>query len=117
VLEIVRYDSDQMLLSVSSTCDLADHVSGKVRKLDLAQSRVQATLTRIDAIVERGNCIDGAKQALESEDYESAAKYVETFLQLDAKYRDSIITGSEGGKETATEQRNQLLESKQKLRV
>lgn len=115
VLEIVKADSDQMLVSVSSTCDLADHVSGKVRELDLAQSRVQSTLTRIDAIVERANCIDGAKQALESEDYESAAKYVETFLQLDAKYSDSIVTGSEGGRETATEQRNQLLESKQKL--
>lgn len=116
VLEIVKADSDQMLLSVSSTCDLADHVSGKVRELDLAQSRVQSTLTRIDAIVERGNCIDGAKQALESEDYEAASKYVETFLKLDAKYSDSIVTGS-GGRETATEQRNQLLESKQKLEI
>ncbi|KAH9305483.1 hypothetical protein KI387_009887 [Taxus chinensis] len=115
VLEIVKADSDQMLLSVSSTCDLADHVSGKVRELDLAQSRVQSTLTRIDAIVERGNCIDGVKQALESEDYEAAAKYVETFLNLDAKYSDSIVTASEGSRETATEQRKQLLESKQKL--
>ncbi|KAH9293512.1 hypothetical protein KI387_041280 [Taxus chinensis] len=95
VLEIVIADSDQMLLSVSSTCDLADHVSGKVRELDLAQSRVQSTLTRIDAIVERGNCIDGAKQVLESEDYEAAAKYVETFLNLDAKYNDSIVTGND----------------------
>eukprot|EP01018_Ginkgo_biloba_P012353 Gb_28119 [translate_table: standard] len=95
VLEIVKADSDQMLLSVSSTCDLADHVSGKVRELDVAQSRVQSTLARIDAIVERGNCIDGAKQALESEDYEAAAKYVETFLQLDAKYSDSIVTVDE----------------------
>ncbi|GLJ38521.1 hypothetical protein SUGI_0785060 [Cryptomeria japonica] len=114
VLEIVKSDSDQMLLSVCSTCDLADHVSGKVRELDLAQSRVQSTLTRIDDIVERGNCIDGAKQALESEDYEGAAKYVETFMKLDDKYGDSNVMGS-GGRETATEQTNQLLESKQKL--
>jgi hypothetical protein len=36
-------------------------------------------------------------------------------LQPDAKYSDSIGTGSEGGRETATEQRNQLLESKKNL--
>jgi len=63
VLEFVRSDAEQMLRSVSSTCDLADDVSGKVRELDLAQSRVQSTLTRIDAIVDCTNCIDGAKQA------------------------------------------------------
>jgi hypothetical protein len=39
-----------------------------------------------DAIVDRTNYIDGAKQALEVEDYETAAKYVETFLQLDAEF-------------------------------
>lgn len=116
VLEFVRSDAEQMLRSVSSTCDLADHVSGKVRELDLAQSRVQSTLARIDAIVDRTNCIDGAKQALEVEDYETAAKYVETFLQLDAEF-DEAGPGldSAAGKVTGTEQRRQMLESKQKL--
>ncbi|XP_010263126.1 PREDICTED: conserved oligomeric Golgi complex subunit 4 [Nelumbo nucifera] len=104
VLEIVKADSDYMLSNVRSTCDLADQVSGKVRELDLAQSRVQKTLSRIDAIVERGNCIEGVKRALETEDYESAAKYVQTFLQIDAKYRDS-----------GSDQREQLLASKKQL--
>jgi hypothetical protein len=114
VLEFVRSDAEQMLRSVSSTCDLADHVSGKVRELDLAQSRVQSTLARIDAIVDRTNCINGAKQALEVEDYETAAKYVETFLQLDAEF-DEAGLDSDAGKVTGAEQRRQMLESKQKL--
>ena len=116
VLEFVRSDAEQMLRSVSSTCDLADHVSGKVRELDLAQSRVQATLSRIDAIVDRTNCIDGSKQALEVEDYETAAKYVETFLQLDAEF-DEAGPGLDPAAEKATgsEQRKQMLESKHKL--
>ncbi|OVA04695.1 Exocyst complex component Sec6 [Macleaya cordata] len=104
VLEIVKADSDHMLANVRSTCDLADQVSGKVRELDLAQSRVQSTLSRIDAIVERGNCIEGVKKALETEDYESAAKYVQTFLQIDETYRDS-----------GSDQREQLLASKKQL--
>ncbi|XP_077237861.1 conserved oligomeric Golgi complex subunit 4 [Tasmannia lanceolata] len=103
ILEIVKADSDSMLSSIRSTCDLADQVSGKVRELDLAQSRVHSTLSLIDAIVERGNCIDGAKRALNSEDYESAAGFIQTFLQIDAKYKDS------------SDQRDQILESKKLL--
>ncbi|KAF4366490.1 hypothetical protein F8388_003728 [Cannabis sativa] len=104
VLDIVKGESDHMLSNVSSTADLADHVSGKVRELDFAQSRVKSTLQRLDAIVERGNCIDGVKKALESEDYEAAANYVQTFLQIDDKYKDS-----------GSDQREQLIESKKKL--
>ncbi|XP_047311085.1 conserved oligomeric Golgi complex subunit 4-like [Impatiens glandulifera] len=104
VLEIVKADADYMLSNVRSTCDLADQVSGKVRELDLAQSRVHDTLLRIDATVERGNCIDGVKRALDSEDFEAAAKYVQTFLQIDARYNDS-----------ASDQREQLLASKKQL--
>lgn len=104
VLDIVKAESDHMLSNVSSTADLADHVSGKVRELDFAQSRVRSTLQRLDAIVERGNCIDGVKKALESEDYEAAANYVQTFLQIDEKYKDS-----------GSDQMEQLNESKKKL--
>ncbi|KAE9593592.1 putative oligomeric Golgi complex, subunit 4 protein [Lupinus albus] len=88
VLNIVKSDSDYMLNNVSSTCDLADDVSLKVRELDLAQSRVRSTLLRIDAIVERGNCLEGVYRALDSEDYESAARYVQGFLKIDAEYKD-----------------------------
>ena len=104
ILDIVKADADHMLGNVSSTCDLADQVSGKVRELDLAQSRVNVTLSRIDAIVERGNCIEGVKTALDSEDYESAAKFVQRFLQIDSQYKDS-----------GSDQREQLLESKKQL--
>ncbi|KAK4748404.1 hypothetical protein SAY87_014990 [Trapa incisa] len=90
VLEIVKSDSDHMFSNVRSTSMLADQLSGKVRELDLAQSRVKSTLLHLDAIVERNNCIDGAKKALEHEDFEAAAKCVQTFIQIDAKYgRDS----------------------------
>lgn len=104
VLDIVAADAQYMLANVSSTCDLADQVSRKVRELDLAQSRVNSTLLRIDAIVERSNCIDGVRKALEAEDFESAAKYVQTFLQIDAKYKDS-----------GSDQRDQMFAAKHQL--
>lgn len=104
VLDIVKEDSNYMLCNVRSTCDLADQVSSKVRELDLAQSRVNETLLRIDAIVERDNCLEGVKKALDSEDFESAAKFVQTFLQIDAKYKDS-----------GSSQRKELLDYKTQL--
>ncbi|KAB2077940.1 hypothetical protein ES319_A06G127600v1 [Gossypium barbadense] len=104
VLDIVKAESDRMLSNITSTCDLADQVSRKVRELDLAQSRVNSTLLRIDAIVERGNCINGVKSALDAEDYESATEYVRTFLEIDDKFKDS-----------RSDQREQLLASKKLL--
>ncbi|MED6127114.1 Golgi transport complex subunit 4 [Stylosanthes scabra] len=104
VLDIVKSDSDHMLSNVSSTCDLADDVSCKVRELDVAQSRVGSTLLRIDAIVERANCLDGVHRALDNEDYEAAAKYVQRFLQIDSQYKDS-----------ASDQRERLMGAKKQL--
>ncbi|MFQ6643353.1 hypothetical protein Gotur_017746, partial [Gossypium turneri] len=104
VLDIVKAESDHMLSNITSTCDLANQVSRKVRELDLSQSRVNSTLLRIDAIVERGNCIDGVKSALDAEDYESATEYVRTFLEIDDKFKDS-----------ESDQRKQLLASKKLL--
>ncbi|KAH1259618.1 Conserved oligomeric Golgi complex subunit 4 [Glycine max] len=106
VLDIVNSDADYMLSNVASTSDLADQVSRKVRELDLAQSRVRNTLLRIDAIVERANSLEGVHRALEAEDYESAACYVQTFLQIDAQYKDS---GSD------QLQRDRLLAAKKQL--
>ncbi|KAJ0113210.1 hypothetical protein Patl1_00691 [Pistacia atlantica] len=104
VLDIVKADSDHMLSNVRSTSDLADQVSGKVRELDLAQSRVNDTLLRIDAIVERNNCLDGVRTAMDEENFEAAANYVQRFIEIDGKYKDS-----------GSEQREQLMAAKKQL--
>ncbi|KAL0303145.1 UNVERIFIED_CONTAM: Conserved oligomeric Golgi complex subunit [Sesamum radiatum] len=105
VLEIVKVDSSYMLSNVTATSSLADQVSSKVRHLDLAQSRVQDTLLRIDAIVDKSNCLEGVHKSLLAEDFESAASYIQTFLQIDSKFKDS----------SAADQREQLLSYKKQL--
>ncbi|XP_076924269.1 conserved oligomeric Golgi complex subunit 4-like [Bidens hawaiensis] len=104
VLDLVKSESNLMLSNVNSTCLLANQVSGKVREIDLAQSRVHETLNRIDAIVERSDCISGVQKALETEDFESAADCVQRFLQIDAKYKDS-----------GSDQREMLVAAKRQL--
>ena len=64
------------------------------------------TLLHINAIVERANSLEGVHRALEAEDYESVARYVQTFLQIDAQYKDS---GSD------QVQRDRLLAAKKQL--
>ncbi|CAI6007143.1 unnamed protein product [Closterium sp. NIES-64] len=144
VLELVRTDADAVLASVSGTSQLASRVSGSVRERDAAQSRVATTIARIDAIVDRSNCITGARNALEASDYEAASRFIETFLQLDeellhpttprspiaAADAAAVLLGqappqAQAGAspraidsqaaETAREQRRQLMESKVKL--
>ena len=104
LLSSVRSDASHLLSSVRSTSELADRVSSKVRELDLARSNVQATIARIDAVVERAHCLDGARKAMESEEYESAADFVRSFLQIDARFRDP-----------GSDQRDQMMEIKRQL--
>ena len=66
-LELVSSDCEQLLSSIQGTAQIASHVSGKVRTLDLAQTRVQETLGNIKAIIDRTNCINGVQEAMESE--------------------------------------------------
>jgi len=61
----------------------AERARWQVRELDLAQKRVRTTMTRVAAIVDRMHCVDGLQAALDGEDFEQAAKYVETYLSLD----------------------------------
>ncbi|GMH10079.1 hypothetical protein Nepgr_011920 [Nepenthes gracilis] len=105
ILSIVNSDSDAMLSSVRATSLLAESVSAKVRELDLAQSRVSSTLLRLDAIGEKSRCFDAVQKAIETEDYESAATSIRTYLEIDSKFRES----------SASKEREQLLSFKKQL--
>ena len=98
-LEVVKVEAETLANSVKQTSNLSESVSRKVRELDTAQSRVNNTLESIEYIVNRTNAVDGVQQAMQSEDYEAAAEYVNTLLQSEDKYgkahQDSTIKQSE----------------------
>ncbi|DBA99835.1 TPA: Golgi transport complex subunit 4, variant 2 [Trebouxia sp. C0004] len=98
-LEVVKAEAESLANSVKRTSNLSERVSRKVRELDTAQSRINGTLESIDYIVNRTNAVDGVQQALQTEDYEAAAQYVNTLLQSEDKYgkvhQDSSIKQSE----------------------
>ena len=58
----------------------------QVRELDTAQSRIHATLARINIVVDRTAAINGVRAALDMEDYEAAARHVQAFLALEQRF-------------------------------
>ncbi|KXZ41619.1 hypothetical protein GPECTOR_358g126 [Gonium pectorale] len=126
-LELVRADCEQLLQSVQSTAQLADSISSKVRQLDLVQGRVQGVLNKINLILDRTNCINGVQSAMETEDYEAAAHYISSFMELENRMAAALAAaggGSSGGApppqlaadaSQAEDQRRILLEVRAKL--
>lgn len=102
MLELIHADSEQLLAGVHSTAQLAERISGKVRRLDTAQTRVQETLGRINLILDRTSCINGVQTAMDQEDWESAANYISTFTELESK-----LSGSENVAETGQAEEQQ----------
>jgi hypothetical protein len=99
MLELIHADSEQLVSSVQSTAQLAERISGKVRRLDTAQTRVQDTLGRINLILDRTSCINGVQSAMEHEDWESAAQYIATFTELESKLAGSDTVAEVGQSE------------------
>jgi len=68
---------------LDSASSLASDVSGRIRELDLAKTRLNLALSRVSDILDVKNCIDGVQWALYDGDYEKASKHVQRFLDID----------------------------------
>ena len=66
VLELVRGDAEQLHTSIESTSRIAETLSARIRVLDTSRVRVMQSITRVNAILDRGACVDGAKSSLDS---------------------------------------------------
>ncbi|CAL1534730.1 unnamed protein product [Lymnaea stagnalis] len=82
-LQILEADSKQLCGMISFTSTLAENVSSKVRKLDLAKSHVVDCMQRVEDILDLKFCTDGVQTALQNEDYEKAAGHIHRFRSLD----------------------------------
>lgn len=83
VIEKLEVDAKLVADNVAHTSKLASRLSSRVRRLDGVQDRIKNTLERIDAILDRSNCLNGVNQAMDEQDYETAAQYVAKFIELD----------------------------------
>ncbi|RUS70593.1 hypothetical protein EGW08_021639, partial [Elysia chlorotica] len=96
-LQILETDSKQLCGMISFTSTLAENVSSKVRKLDLAKSHVVGCMQRVEDILDLKFCTDGVQTALQNEDYEKAAGHVHRFRSLDENVIRMGAETNEGG--------------------
>eukprot|EP00123_Amoebidium_parasiticum_P016047 comp23264_c0_seq1/m.38031 comp23264_c0_seq1/g.38031 ORF comp23264_c0_seq1/g.38031 comp23264_c0_seq1/m.38031 type:complete len:831 (-) comp23264_c0_seq1:734-3226(-) len=82
-LQMLHTDGQQLGSTVTFTCELAEHVSSKVRQLDLAQTNVQQTIKKVEDIIDLQNTVDGLEEALDHKDYSAAAAHVHRYHSFD----------------------------------
>ncbi|XP_062500897.1 conserved oligomeric Golgi complex subunit 4-like [Corticium candelabrum] len=96
-LQAAHKDGEKLSATMSHTCDLAEKVSSKVRLLDLAKSRVQEAMKRVDDVLDLRSCVDGVQTAMEREDYEQSAAHIHRYLTLDENVlKETAVDAAEG---------------------
>ncbi|XP_071448516.1 conserved oligomeric Golgi complex subunit 4 [Hetaerina americana] len=82
-LKVVHSDATNLCDMISYTSSIAENVSAKVRKLDLARGRVSECQRRVLDVLDVQLCSEGVSAALRTEDYEKAAAHVHRYLSMD----------------------------------
>ncbi|XP_046411279.1 conserved oligomeric Golgi complex subunit 4 [Neodiprion fabricii] len=82
-LTIIHSEADKLGEMITFTNRLAENVSAKVRRLDLARSRVSECQNRVHDVLDLQLCSQGVATALRNEDYEQGAAHVHRYLSMD----------------------------------
>ena len=82
-IEELHHDTTSLVKMVDFTSKLADQISGKVRLLDLAKSRVFEAIQRVDDVLDLKFCSDGVEKSMKEKDLETAAGHIHKYLCLD----------------------------------
>lgn len=82
-LKIVKNDANKLTEMITSTSELAETVSAKVRRLDKARSRVSECQQRVHDLIDLQLCSQGVKTAIREEDFEKGAAHINRFLLMD----------------------------------
>ncbi|XP_014293809.1 conserved oligomeric Golgi complex subunit 4 [Halyomorpha halys] len=82
-LEIIHSDAKQLYEMISFASTLAENVSHKVRKLDIARSRVSECQQRVHDLLDLQLCCDGVQTSMNSGDFEKAAAHIHRYLAMD----------------------------------
>lgn len=83
VLGAVGKDSRKLNQQITQTAQLAESVSAKVRRLDLARSRASECQQRVHDLIDLQLCSQGVLTAIREEDYEKGAGHISRFLSMD----------------------------------
>ena len=78
-------DSKNLAEMIGHTSELAEKVSEKVRRLDVARMRATEAQCRVHDLIDLQLCSQGVLHAIKEEDYEKGAAHVQRYLAMDKK--------------------------------
>ncbi|XP_055921896.1 conserved oligomeric Golgi complex subunit 4 [Eupeodes corollae] len=82
-LSMIANDSKKLDDQITHTAQLAESVSAKVRRLDLARSRASECQQRVHDLIDLQLCSQGVIAAIKEEDFEKCAGHIGRFLSMD----------------------------------
>ncbi|KAH8306683.1 hypothetical protein KR044_006526 [Drosophila immigrans] len=82
-LSTVENDSNKLNRQIVNTANLAESVSAKVRRLDLARCRASECQQRVHDLIDLQLCSQGVVKAINEQDYEKGAGHIARFLAMD----------------------------------
>lgn len=82
-LRLIHKDAGQLTDTITTTAQLAENVSAKVRRLDEARTRVSDCQQRVHDLIDLQLCAAGVTDAIQSENFEAAAGHIHRFLCMD----------------------------------
>lgn len=100
--DVSRY-SIKLDKQITETAELAESVSAKVRRLDLARSRVSDCQKRVHDLIDLQLCSQGVMNAIIEEDFEIGAGHINRFLAMDLQLLKKTADDVQGSATSVSE--------------
>ncbi|KAJ8930476.1 hypothetical protein NQ314_016703 [Rhamnusium bicolor] len=82
-LKVIKHEAQDLVNTVSDISESSEKISGKIRSLDIARSRVDECQLRVGDLIDLEICSQGVQAAILDSDYEKGAAHVHRFLSMD----------------------------------
>ncbi|EDW76031.1 uncharacterized protein Dwil_GK15251 [Drosophila willistoni] len=112
----VDNDCNKLNMQIINTAQLAESVSAKVRRLDLARCRASECQQRVHDLIDLQLCSQGVVKAISEEDYEKGAGHVARFLAMDQQLLQRTADDVQGSITSVSDAVRTLEDATEKLR-
>lgn len=99
----VDKDAKNLDLQIVHTAELAESVSAKVRRLDLARCRVSDCQQRVHDLIDLQLCSQGVMMAITDEEYEVGAGHISRFLAMNLQLLKQTADDVQGSENSVCE--------------
>lgn len=82
-LKVVKHEAEELVTTINDISESSEKISGKIRALDAARSRVTECQHRVGDLIDLEICSQGVQTAILDSDYETGAAHVHRFLSMD----------------------------------